>query len=964
MKRKMIIAAVITFTCITGHAQPPAKVKLDQYFDRLAEKNKAMGGLIIVNKGNVLYSRAFGQSHNKPLTMETKYRIGSVTKTFTASMVFQLIEEGKLKPEQTIDKYLPTVPNAKKITVFHLLSHHSGIPDATEDPEFRALRYTGTSKEQMIASIAKGKPHFEPGEKFAYSNSGYFLLANIIEKVTGETYEEALKKRILSKAGLKDTYNGTGRIDAGKNESFSYKYVTDWVQQPETHITLAFGGGSMISTAPDLAKFIQALFDGKLVSPKSLDQMIKNECGLDDYTYNGKTFYGFEGGIDGFGSWLVYQPEEKLALCYVTNGKVYPVKNLIDDIFEMYYNKPFTIPTFESMKVSNEILDKYVGVYVPEGAQVKFYIRREGETLIMQMNQQNPIALEPISENKFKVGYSNMEIEFDVPKNQVIMRQGGGDGPGRVLRKETNAPVAATEDKNTAIDKIFSWTKPTAPGCVCAVSQNGKLVVNRAYGSADLERDVPININTIFDAGSVSKQFVAAAALLLADDGKIALDDDIHKYIPELPGYGEKITIEQLMTHTSGIREWTGMLQFAGDKPHVFPLILRQRKLNFKPGESWSYSTSGFELLKEVVARVSKMSFAAFVQKRIFDTLGMKSSSYRDNTRDIIRNRALAYERDGSGRWKMAILFDNDRGGGGVHTTASDMLIWNEAITNNRLGKFMSEKLQEPATLNNGRKLTYGHGLFLESYRGAKEIWHSGSAAGYKTWLGRYPEHGLSIAIMCNSGDGTDRIDFAHKIFELYLPEITTPDFDPAPAPVKDIDPNKLAGLFFNETTGEALRIAVQNGRLRVAEGPGLDQITNDRFKRRGSNVNFMANDEFEIHYLSNDQFEYKSMEGKITKYRRAKTFTPKEDELKAFVGRYESDELKSAIIISREKNGLELLFEHMGDRKLPLNAVDPGVFQVSRVYIKFLRDKQGKVTAMNFTNPFARNMDFKKVQK
>ena len=531
---------------------------------------------------------------------------------------------------------------------------------------------------------------------------------------------------------------------------------------------------------------------------------------------------------------------------------------------------------------------------------------------------------------------------------------------GVIMASMLTIPAHA-QDKTSEIDKIFSWTTPTAPGCVCAVSQNGKLIVNRAYGSADLERNVPIDTNTIFDAGSIQKQFVAAATLLLVEDGKIALTDDIHKYIPELPDYGSTITIDQLMTHTSGLREWTGLLTFAGDKPTVYNLILRQHQLNFKPGESWSYSTSGFVLLKEVVARVSKMLFGEFMQRRIFDTLGMQSSSYRDNMRDIIKNRALAYERDGSGQWKMAMLLDNDRGGGGVLTTASDMLIWNDAITYHRLGKFVSGKLQEPAVLNNGRKLTYGHGLFLDTYRGTKEIWHSGSADGYKSWLGRYTEHGLSIAIMCNSGDGTDRIEFAHKIFELLLPAVTQPDFDPAPAPVKDLDPDKLAGLFFNEATGEPLRIAVQKGRLRVAEGPGLEQISNDRFKRRGSMVSFMANDEFEIHYLSNDQFELKSMEGKITKYRRAKAFAPKEAELKAYEGRYESEELRSAIIVSIGKNGLECRFEHMGDRKLPLAPVDPDVFQVSRVTIHFLRDKQGKVEALTFSNPLARHMKFKK---
>lgn len=519
---------------------------------------------------------------------------------------------------------------------------------------------------------------------------------------------------------------------------------------------------------------------------------------------------------------------------------------------------------------------------------------------------------------------------------------------------------AYSQDKSSEIDKIFNWTTPTTPGCVCAVSQNGQLVANRAYGSADMERDVPINSNTIFDAGSVSKQFIAAAALLLVDEGKISLTDDVRKYIPELPDYGSTITITQLMTHTSGIREWTGLLGFAGDKPHVYPLILRQRNLNHKPGEQWSYSTSGFVLLKEVVARVSKMPFPEFMQKRIFDTLGMKSSSYTENMRDIIKNRALAYEKDGKGgSWRMAMLLDNDRGGGGVLSTASDLLIWNDALTNNRLGKFLSEKMQEPTILNNGRKLNYGRGLFLETYRGTKEIWHTGSADGYKTWLGRYPEHGLSIAIMCNSGDGTDRTEFAHRIFKLFLPSVTEPEFDPAPAPVKDVDPNPLAGLFFNESTGEPLRIAVQRGRLRVAEGPGLDQVANDRFKRRGAMPGFMSQDEFEIHYLSKDAFEYKSMEGKITKYRRAKPFAPKGDELKAFTGRFESEELKCVINMTEGKNGLEFKFEHRGEQNIPLNAVDPDVFQVSRVTINFIRDKAGKIAGFSFSNPFARNMKF-----
>ena len=190
---------------------------------------------------------------------------------------------------------------------------------------------------------------------------------------------------------------------------------------------------------------------------------------------------------------------------------------------------------------------------------------------------------------------------------------------------------AFAQDKTSEIDKIFSWATPDTPGCAVAVSQHGKLVVNRAYGSADLERDVPISPNTIFDAGSVTKQFVAAAVLLLVEEGRLSLSDDVRKYIPELPDYGHKITMDHLLTHTSGIRDWTGLLPLAGGNADALTMILRQRGLNFAPGEEWSYSNSGYVLLKEIVARTSGMSFAEFTRKRLFEPLGMKTTTYRDD---------------------------------------------------------------------------------------------------------------------------------------------------------------------------------------------------------------------------------------------------------------------------------------------------------------------------------------------
>lgn len=186
---------------------------------------------------------------------------------------------------------------------------------------------------------------------------------------------------------------------------------------------------------------------------------------------------------------------------------------------------------------------------------------------------------------------------------------------------------AYAQDKTGEIDKIFSWATQSTAGCAVAVSQRGKVVVNRAYGMADLERDFPIKTNTIFYAGSVVKQFVAASVLLLVEEGKLSLTEDIRKYIPELPDTGHKIMLDHLLTHTSGIRDWTGIRPLAEGDPDVLTLILRQRSPNFAPGEEWSYSNSGFELLKEIITRTSGMSFSEFARKRLFEPLGMKSSS-------------------------------------------------------------------------------------------------------------------------------------------------------------------------------------------------------------------------------------------------------------------------------------------------------------------------------------------------
>lgn len=529
---------------------------------------------------------------------------------------------------------------------------------------------------------------------------------------------------------------------------------------------------------------------------------------------------------------------------------------------------------------------------------------------------------------------------------------------------------ARAQDTVKEIDKIFSWTSEKAPGCVCAVSQHGKLIMNRAYGSADLERNVPLSVNSVFDAGSLTKQFVAAATLLLVEEGKLSLTADIHQYIPELPDYGSAITLDHLLTHTSGIRDWTGISLISAEDPDALKLVLRQRGLNFVPGDEWDYSNSGYVLLKEIIARKTGGSFAAFANARLFEKLGMKSTRYKDDLRDIIPDRALAYEKKNN-NWKMMILLDNDRGGGGaLLSTASDLLIWNDAITAARLGKFVTEKLQEPATLSNGRLLGYGRGLFLETYRGTKEIWHSGSAAGYKSWLGRYPEKGLSISILCNSGDGTNRMQFAHRIVDLLIPSAELKDEGTIKisgeitdsAALAALDLKSRAGLYFNDKTGEPMRLVTDGNKLRIANGPALAALSNKRFSRVGALVQYMSQDEFELNFVSNDIIEMKSMEGLITTYHRARSYAPSADELRAMQGRYASDEIGTVFNVTVGDGALMVQLEHAPEKKLLFKPVDTNAFQGGMMIIRILRNEKGEVTGFEYGNPVLRWVKFRKL--
>jgi len=308
-----------------------------------------------------------------------------------------------------------------------------------------------------------------------------------------------------------------------------------------------------------------------------------------------------------------------------------------------------------------------------------------------------------------------------------------------VVLSQTSMPAqqgaAVVPAPASAVDEVFSkWTSST-PGCAVGVAAGGAPVLMKAYGMADLEHDVPNTPDTIFEAGSVAKQFTAMAVQLLASDGKLSLDDPVRKYVPELPDYGKPLTIRHMLSHTSGLRDWGSVESIAGwprttreyTHAHVLDTVSRQKSLNFDPGTNWSYSNTGFNLAAIIVSRVSGMSFAEFSKQRMFTPLGMTRTSWRDDHTRIVKGRAIAYT-ESNGEYRIDMPFENVHGNGGLLTTVRDLLTWNTNLATPKVGnpKLIAE-MSTSGTFNDGKPLEhYGLGLFVQLYRGVHNVYHSG----------------------------------------------------------------------------------------------------------------------------------------------------------------------------------------------------------------------------------------------
>jgi CubicO group peptidase (beta-lactamase class C family) len=522
------------------------------------------------------------------------------------------------------------------------------------------------------------------------------------------------------------------------------------------------------------------------------------------------------------------------------------------------------------------------------------------------------------------------------------------------------AAAQSWQDTLTRIDKAFSQYHPENPGCQVSVSRNGQVIFSKAWGMADLERNVPLTTHSILEGGSVSKQFTAAAILLLEQQGKLSLDDDVRKYIPELRDYGTPILLRHMLHHTSGLRDWGEIAGLAGwprgkkfyTNDDALEIIARQQHLNNIPGAEYIYSNSNYNLFAIIVQRVSGMTLAAFTHKYIFEPAGMEHTSWRDNPNRIVPNRAIAYA-------KSSVAYQTDMpneyvyGNGGLLTTTEDLLKWNAFYEEGKLGNpslFTRQTQIEP--LGTGAMNIYAAGLFINTVMGWYNISHSGATAGYRAYLETFPDLHLSIALLSNTAEfnisGTAAT--IRKIFVTGKTNIEASVLKNIALTAAQL--NTLAGLYKNEREGSTFQLSVKDGHMVLDDGLALKATGDNTLAASNFLFRFNGTGGWYIPFLPRDSIPFTKME----------PFRPEAKDLEAYSGKYFSDETGSIVTIDSKD---DKLFIHLKPGEgFALMPAYKNAFRLDALdaAIEFTPASGNTVATMIINVPRARHVVFKKM--
>lgn len=505
---------------------------------------------------------------------------------------------------------------------------------------------------------------------------------------------------------------------------------------------------------------------------------------------------------------------------------------------------------------------------------------------------------------------------------------------------------ALAPDMAKQVDKVFAkWDRSDSPGCALGIYRGGQIIYKHGYGMEDLNEDVHITPGTVFHVASMSKQFTAASIILLAQQGKLSLDDDVRKYVPELPDFGQKITIRNLVHHTSGLRDQWNLLELAGwryskdliTNDDVMSVMTRQKELNFKPGERHVYCNTGYTLMGLIVKRVSGLSLREFTTKNIFEPLGMTHTHFRDDHAEIIKHDAVGYEQEPGKPFEISITNFDTVGATSLHTTVEDLQKWDENFYHPKVGgdAFVQQML-ERGKLNNGEQLDYAFGLVVGKYKGLPTVGHGGADAGYRSDMTRFPEQQFSAAVLCNSAE-TNPSSLVNQVADIVLAkeikaaEAATPAKEvaksaAAPSTVA-LTPDQMAaftGLYWNREDDAFVRIILKDGKLQGDVG-GFDALVLKPFAESRFHIADKPwGDQVELHFVAPSGEKPRRMEqsfggGKPTVFETVEASTPSSAQLTEYAGAYVSEEIDPVYRIAQDGDKLTLVrLKHEPDKLQP----------------------------------------------
>lgn len=531
---------------------------------------------------------------------------------------------------------------------------------------------------------------------------------------------------------------------------------------------------------------------------------------------------------------------------------------------------------------------------------------------------------------------------------------------------------------NEQVDDLFiNWDTKNTPGAAVAVVKGGKIIYKRGYGMSHLEYDITISSSTVFHIASVSKQFTVFATLLLEKQGKLSLDDDIRKYIPEVPDFGKTITLRHLASHTSGLRDQWNLLGIAGwrlddviTKEHVLKLVSKQKELNFNPGEEYMYCNTGFTLLAEVAERVSGMSFADFTARNIFEPLQMKSTLFYDDHEKIVKNRAYSYYQDSSG-YKKSVLSYANVGATSLFTTVEDLSLWSANFLTPKVGDAdIIMKMNTQATLNNGKTFGGALGQFVGKYKGLNEISHGGADAGFRTFLARFPDEDLSVIVFSNDA-AFNSGGIAHKVADIYLKDKIKeePKKEEIKSEVKSeeiiLDQKTLDSYLgdYELAPGFIINITTENGTL-FGQATGQPRFTllpvsKDEFSIKEANAKIV----FNISDDGNGDLLKLHQGGNIMDAPRLKSFDKSTVILTDFEGHFYCDEISTGYYFKVVGN--KLIASHSRLSDIELSPVKKDFFSGTAWFfgqVEFIRDSEDKINGCKVSSGRVRNLHFRKM--